>query len=711
MTNPSAHSTVVSPQDFSGCATFSWNRNTDQLEGNGTLADILGISAPPQTRNAFAACFDAADRDNVERLLGAGGGVSHPQEMELEISRAGSFAKRLNIRTHYTEGDQGDISLLHGLIIDVTRSRGREEDNRTDRHGPDFQIGHYHYDIGERLSWWSGSVYRLFGLPPQPIANPSVELREYIHPDDREIAVKLVEDASKTLGPYECSYRLVRKDGSILRILDRGETEGPIDPETGLARAARGVMIDVTGRESTEHSADLAEKAFEGLIDGAQFGVYLVDADFRIARISEGGQVAFANLGNVIGRDLGEVLHVMWPHTFAAEATAQFRNTLATGKPYRSNINLEERKDVGSIESYDWGVQRIMMPDGRFGCMCYFYNLTEMESAVDTLQDDADVLQMTIDNALAFIGVLDLTGRLTEVNKPALEAGGLRRSDVVGRKFWQAPWWNYSDKSIRKLKRSIAQARRGSVVRYDTDVRMRGNTIMSIDFMLSPIRASSGEVVSIVASGFDITERKKSENNVRLLMSEINHRSKNVLTLVQSIARLTQRSSPQGFMPAFEARLQALAWSYDLLIENPDRGASFAELARAQLAHVSDLSDGRVSLVGPDIEVTSEAAQGLSMAFHELATNAAKYGALSGDKGRVEIAWCVRTPQSDADKNLEVLWQEIGGPPVAPPERTGFGSTVLGPMAQSTLNAEVELNYDVTGVSWHARCASTCLAG
>lgn len=708
MTDKSVLNFSPTVQAFAGCATFVWDKAADRLTSSDTLAGLLEASTAPRNLREFTACFDPDDQEAIKLMLCIGDGRCHPQEMEFEFARSGDAPPRiLNIRTQ-PAGHDG--KMLHGLVVDVTRTRQRATDSRTEQYATPGREGQYHYDIRQKLSTWSGSMYRLFDLPAKPVMSPSKEVFTHIHPDDHHILQDAIERFSTTLGPYEASYRIVRADGSIRHVLDRGETEGPIDPKTGLARMARGVLTDLGEAPEGKRADELATRAFDALIDSARFCIYVVDDEMRVAHISEAARPAFASIDNIIGRKFEEVMHSLWPDAFATEATEAFRYTLATGNPYRSKSALEERQDISAVESYDWNVQRITMPDGRYGCLCNFYDLTEMDSTVGTLRDDASTLQMILDNALAFIGVLDLTGTLTQVNRPALTAGGLSRADVIGKKFWQAAWWSYSEESVARLKRSIVQARKGNVVRYDTEVLMAGDTMMTIDFMLSPIHDSEGEVVNIVASGFDITERKNSEARVRLLMGEINHRSKNVLTLVQSIARLTGRSNHDNFLHTFEGRLQALARSYDLLMKDEGRGASLAALARAQLAHVSDLTDGRVLLNGPDIELSAEGAQGLSMAFHELATNAAKHGALSNDDGRVEIIWKPLVASGNGPASLEVSWTERGGPPVSAPEKKGFGSTVLGPMARVTLNAEVELHYHRSGLIWFARCGEGCLA-
>jgi PAS domain S-box-containing protein len=196
----------------------------------------------------------------------------------------------------------------------------------------------------------------------------------------------------------------------------------------------------------------------------------------------------------------------------------------------------------------------------------------------------------------------------------------------------------------------------------------------------------------------DITEVKARQERIQLLVQEVNHRSKNVLSLVQSIARQTSGSSHEDFMTRFSQRLQALAANQDLLVHNEWRGVGIYDLARAQLAPFADLIGQRIFLNGPVLSFTPAAAQGVGMALHELATNAGKYGALSSAGGRVDVAWTC-----DGD-TFSISWTECNGPPVTPPKRRGFGSTVIVSLAEMTVEGTVDLQYCHSGVTWRLTC-------
>jgi PAS domain S-box-containing protein len=196
----------------------------------------------------------------------------------------------------------------------------------------------------------------------------------------------------------------------------------------------------------------------------------------------------------------------------------------------------------------------------------------------------------------------------------------------------------------------------------------------------------------------DESERKAHEEQVHLLMREINHRAKNMLSLVQAIARQTAAREPEDFIGRFTERIQALAANQDLLIKNEWQGVDVEDLVRAQLAHFADLVGSRIAVSGPKLRLNAASAQVLGLALHELATNAGKYGALSVDAGRVDVGWRV-------DGNIFVMsWTEHNGPPVSRPERLGFGSTVITSIAKRTVGGEVELDYAPSGLVWRLTC-------
>jgi two-component sensor histidine kinase len=201
----------------------------------------------------------------------------------------------------------------------------------------------------------------------------------------------------------------------------------------------------------------------------------------------------------------------------------------------------------------------------------------------------------------------------------------------------------------------------------------------------------------------DRTEaHKQAEQQIRLLMNEVNHRSKNLLSVVTAIAQQTAAFNPQEFVKKFSSRVQALAVNHDLLVKSQWRSIDASELIGGQLAHFGDLVGKRILFDGPPIRVSSAAAQSIGMVVHELSTNTVKYGALSGEEGRIDIGWEIDS--SGAEPVFSICWTERNGPPIAAPTHRGFGTTVVTKMVEMSLDGETVLDYTSTGLIWRLGC-------
>jgi two-component sensor histidine kinase/CheY-like chemotaxis protein len=192
---------------------------------------------------------------------------------------------------------------------------------------------------------------------------------------------------------------------------------------------------------------------------------------------------------------------------------------------------------------------------------------------------------------------------------------------------------------------------------------------------------------------FDVTERKTAEEHQRLLMREVDHRAKNALAVVRSVLRLTRSDDPKRYAEAVEGRVAALARAHTLLAQDLWTGASLRAVVEQELAPYR--GGGRVAISGNSVRLTADAVQPLSMALHELATNAAKYGALSDPGGRVEVSW----QQEPATGAVRLRWAELDGPPIlAPPERRGFGSTLVDSVCRGQLGGQAEVHWHTDGL-------------
>ena len=195
---------------------------------------------------------------------------------------------------------------------------------------------------------------------------------------------------------------------------------------------------------------------------------------------------------------------------------------------------------------------------------------------------------------------------------------------------------------------------------------------------------------------------KRAEEQIRLLMNEVNHRSKNILSVVMAVAQQTVASTPKEFVQRFSSRVHALAINHDLLVKNQWKSIEASDLVRGQLAHFGDLVGRRIILDGAPLRLSAAAAQSVGMVMHELSTNAVKHGALSCDEGGIAVTW--RIEAGETGELFTISWVERGGPKVVAPDYRGFGTTVVTKMAEMSLDADTELEYASSGLTWRLSC-------
>jgi PAS domain S-box-containing protein len=348
-------------------------------------------------------------------------------------------------------------------------------------------------------------------------------------------------------------------------------------------------------------------------------------------------------------------------HAYRADPRAgrQHRGYFVLGRRYNAHALAGER-ETRSGDDLETTVQR--------------YETALRESNVTVFTQDRDLRYTSISNSLAGRAVEDIIGKTDE--DILTDAG---RDVVIALKL----------KSL-----ATGNPQNGEVaIRYDDDARPRW-----FDLRIEPLRDVTGYVLGLVGTAVDVTGRKTDEAHLRLLMRELTHRSKNLLAVIQAMARQTARhtNSIEGFVAQLDARLQALAASHDLLIKEGWHGASLSELAELQLQPFANYVDRQVSLKGPAVVLGPEATQALGLAFHELANNAKRFGALSVPEGRISVTWSRLA--HPGGYSVELKWVESGGPAVAAPVARRFGSVVIERNLERAIAGKVNLAFLAGGV-------------
>jgi len=298
-----------------------------------------------------------------------------------------------------------------------------------------------------------------------------------------------------------------------------------------------------------------------------------------------------------------------------------------------------------------------------------------------------------------FVWTADAGGRVVWYNRQFYDYTGLTESDIAESLRDRVLHPDEAERVSTTFRESIA---RGEPWEDTFRLRGRDGTYRWYLSRAKPVHGEDGEVTGWFGTNTDITEQREQAEQIRLLMMEVNHRSKNMLSTVQALARRSV-ADDKSFITRFEDRIRSLAVNQDILVRREWREVPVAELVERQLAFLRGTA-GEVEVSGPDCALTPRAAEVIGMAMHELATNALKYGALSASGGHVEIGW------ECPDTTFSIWWRESGGPTAREPQATGFGTTLIRDVPRHNLNAQVTLEYLPGGVRWSLTCARTVLA-
>lgn len=320
------------------------------------------------------------------------------------------------------------------------------------------------------------------------------------------------------------------------------------------------------------------------------------------------------------------------------------------------------------------------------------WNAVELARAKVARRESERRFRNMADNAPLMMWVTDPTGYCTYLNSRWYEFTGQTPEEAVGFGWLEATHPDDRAEAERLFIEANA-AQEGFEVEYRLR-RHDGAYRWAID-AASPRLDENGAFLGYVGSVIDITERKLAEERKVLMINELHHRVKNSLATVDSVINATLRTSPsiEEFREGIRGRIASLSRSHTLLAADSWVGAELEPLLRMELEPYDDF--GRVELAGPDVHLPSGIATSVAMAVHELATNAVKHGSLSVPEGRVRIAWT--TEPSEKGTSLVLHWTESGGPPVSPPTRKGFGSTLLERLLARQLEGTVEVAYPPEG--------------
>nr|WP_294522285.1 PAS domain S-box protein [uncultured Rhodopila sp.] len=458
------------------------------------------------------------------------------------------------------------------------------------------------------------------------------------------------------------------------------------------------------GRERrilTERALQDSEERFHQLVDGVQdYAIFMLDRHGRVASWNTGAQrIEGWSETEILGQDVSRV--------FPGEARDSGRPLRQLEIAAAQGSFREEAERVRKDGSRFWAdVAITALHDEKGELRGYaqvIRDISERKRASRDMAESRSRLASVVESAMDAIITVDAAQRIVLCNKAAVAMFGWTESEAIGLPIGEFIPQRFRAAHARHVTgfattgfTNRPMGNSGSLV----GLRRNGEEF-PVEGSISQADVDGRKLFTVILR--DITARKRAEEHQALLLRELAHRVKNTLAVVQSIAAQTRRFAPPAqFYDTLTGRLSALGTAHDLLTRSDWEGAALHEVVRLGFAPYEGLSpEQRWTIDGPDIWLAPNEAVTLSLVFHELATNAAKFGALSNACGRIAVRWSLDAGENPLE--LCIDWRESGGPKVAAPAGGGFGSKLLDRAVAHELGGETEVDYAEAGVAYRLR--------
>ncbi len=555
-------------------------------------------------------------------------------------------------------------------------------------------VGAWEWDIKANKVYADARYAELHNVAPE-FAEAGLPAQSYtpaVHPDDRTRVRDVALKAAAAGGDFSEEYRLVQTDGATRWVYTRGRA---YLGEDGQPERNTGVIIDITERKQVEAELASARLDLDLAAQAAGMGRWVLNP-------SQGQRYWDDRARAIFGLPAGETPDqarldgLIHPDDLEAVRAAVVAASDPTG-PGTINLDYRIRRDDGVerwVETFGQGFFENGQCVRLVGVVS---DVTDRREAVEQLLRQEATLRLAID--AADVGTWDLdvdTGVLTWSDR-CYAMFGVKIGEPVDIDTFYS---RVHPADVDRLRDAMRQAMDPAIrSEYSTEFRALGR-----DDHVERWLGVKGKVFfgddnkahRFVGAVVNVTDRKRAELHLRLLVNELNHRVKNSLATIQAIAAQSfngQRSLDQA-QEAFSSRIVALAEAHDLLTRENWEGAELHDVA----SRVASLHGGagRFELAGPGVRLSPKTALSLSMALHELATNAMKYGALSTPDGRIRVVWDLAPEAGPA--RLDLSWTERGGPPVTPPTDRGFGSRLIERGLAAELSGSAAIDFQPDGV-------------
>lgn len=388
-------------------------------------------------------------------------------------------------------------------------------------------------DANLRLRRFTPSAKRIFSLIESDIGRNITDLNKHYQNGDLATECRQV---LATLTPFY--QEIYGNDGKWyqLRILLYRATENRID---GLVIT----FTDISERKQAEKTLLATYETFRHLVETSPFGVYVVDADFKLVTVSTGARRYFRNINPLIGRDFGEIMRTLWPEPFADETVARFRHVLKSGESYRSANTVEKRKDIEAEVTHDWFVERLILPDLRYGVVCYFYDLSERQRYITALHASEQRFRAVFEHAATGIVIADDQLRILQCNPAYRELAGHSEAELT--QMTLTDLVHDDDKISASARLKALHAAPESFVELEICYKRKDGQRVWVKNLFSRLSNAYDPHFYIVGLVTDFTERRKFEEALleadrrkNEFLAMLCHELRNPLSPISNVAEL-----------------------------------------------------------------------------------------------------------------------------------------------------------------------------
>lgn len=543
-------------------------------------------------------------------------------------------------------------------------------------------VGTYEWRVAEDELRWSRHLLDIYGLTTPPASEWG--FTSLVHPEDR---VRVEAETSTFMGSgdeYEHEFRIVRPDGEIRHIHDRGVIERD---SSGVVVVMRGMNVDITAkRRSGEFAQDGQAVDFQALADNINQLAWMADGTGWIYWYNKRWfDYTGATLDQMAGWGWRSVHHPDHVDRVVSRITHSFK----TGELWEDVFPMRSADG-----EYRWFLSRAMpIKDAQGNVVRWFgtnTDVTDQRDVEQRLRESQEWFRALAESMPQLVWTAGFDGRVDYYN-----------SRIRQYAMAQEGIWRWEDMLHPSDLGPTVEAWKAAAVderdyQFSHRLRMADGSYRWHLSRAIPVRGEDGRDMRWIGTATDINDLREAEEHRQLLVAELDHRIKNILTLIQAIAQQTFRSDLPFARQVgdFTDRLHALAGAHDILTRENWKEVDLRDLIENAISSCG-VPPERVAITGDPFRVSARASVTVSMAIYELCTNAIKYGALSTDRGRVDLTWTIA--ENDRSR-ICLMWRERNGPPVAPPSREGFGSRLIKRALAGELAGSATMRFDPAGL-------------